>query len=142
MHTRILFALSLIAAPLSFAAEPLPARTLFEQCSAYIQTPEGADGQLCDAYLRGFLQGAKAAGGKQRSAGNEESWTDRAARTRLGNAALARASYCLPSNITPAELAERFVRNLEKNPGLKDTDARTALEATLHVNFPCVGGRG
>jgi hypothetical protein len=119
------------------AASPLDALTLFERCSAFVEQPKSSDGQLCDAYLRGFLQGAKAAGGKNRESAADESWTDRAARTRLGQAALARASYCVPDSLTVAELAERFIAHAETNPDVKNTDARSALEATLYVNYQC-----
>lgn len=119
------------------ATTPLKADTLFAQCTALIQTPSSAEGRLCDAYLRGFLQGVSSAGGKQRSSTVDESWTDRAARTRLGTTALARASYCVPSDLTVQRFAELFVQQVEANPKTKELDAVSALEATLHVHYRC-----
>jgi hypothetical protein len=122
----------------ALAAEALSAHTLFERCSAFVHEPDSELGQLCSAYLRGFLQGAKASGGKKQEVSNEEGWTDRALRTRLGHAALARASYCVPENLTAHELAEKFVQHVEANPEAKESDASAALEATLQVHYQCI----
>lgn len=145
MRWLSMFVASIVGLQPTFAASPLEASILFDRCSAFIQNSDAAEGELCDVYLRGFLQGVKSAGGKQRSSENDESWTDRAARTRIGDAALARASYCVPEGLTPARLAKLFVQHAEANPDLKNIDARSALEATLYVNYRCtaylLGGR-
>lgn len=132
------FTLIVVATP-SLADEPPKADTLFERCSAFLQEPDSDLGQLCSAYLRGFLQGAKASGGRKQETSSEENWTDRAARTRLGAAALARASYCVPQSLRVSELAEKFVQYVESNPEAKKSDASTVLEATLHVHYRCAG---
>jgi hypothetical protein len=140
MRQLLAVAALIVGVPTALTATPLAASTLFDQCNALIQAADSTEGSLCDAYLRGFLQGAKSAGGKQRAANGDESWTDRAARTRLGAAALARASYCVPSDLSAARLAELFVQHVNSNPEIKHIDARSALEATLHVNYRCTGG--
>lgn len=122
----------------ALAAEPLSAHTLFERCSAFVHEQDSDLGQLCSAYLRGFLQGARASGGKKQETASEEGWTDRALRTRLGHAALARASYCVPESLTAYELAEKFVQHVEANPEAKKSDASAALEATLQVHYQCI----
>jgi hypothetical protein len=114
---------------------PISGEKLLTHCQAYLAQPGSESGQFCEAYVRGFLQGVKA---RAKNVKVEETWSDRAARTRLGRNALARTSSCVPPTLTFDELIEKTVSQLQTNADAAAKPAGEAVEAALLVHYPCV----
>jgi hypothetical protein len=114
---------------------PISGEKLLTHCEAYLAQPGGDMGQFCEAYVRGFLQGVKA---RAKHVNDEETWSDRAARTRLGRNALARTSSCVPQTLTFDELIEKTVAHLQANTEAAAKSAGAAIEAALLTHYPCV----
>jgi hypothetical protein len=117
------------------SAAPVPGEQLLAQCEAYIARPDSDVGQLCEAYVRGFLEGVQA---RAQYAVEEESWSDRAVRTRLGRNALARTSSCVPRTLSFDDLIDKAIVYLRANEQSLSQPAGAALEATLIAHYPCV----
>ena len=134
MIGRIPVVAALMVSASVHGADPMPGEQLLAQCEAYIARPDSDVGQLCEVYVRGFLEGVKA---RAKYAAEEESWGDRALRTRLGRNALARTSSCVPRTLSFDELIDKTVTYLRTNEESMSGPAGAALEATLIAHYPC-----
>lgn len=135
MFARILIAMTASACIQAHAAAPISAANLLKHCEAYVVQPSSDAGQLCAAYVRGFLHGVKA---REDPSDKEETWSDRALRTRLGHDALARTSYCVPAGVSVEDLISKTIDYLQVNEDASHDPASAAIEAALRAHYPCV----
>jgi hypothetical protein len=129
------------------AAEPMSGEELAAHCKYYQNDSEGKDGIFCVRYIQGFIDGAMAT--DERVALNvaaeyqeEETFTQRAIRTRLSNRLMQYGSYyaefCLGGPVTLAEVVGRVTEDLGK--GVIDgasMSARDLVYQTLRTHYPC-----
>lgn len=120
------------------AVEPLSRAQLAELC-AFADEPAGTRATECELYLLGFLDGALR---RADDSGADDSFIDRAARTRLGEPPRSTLSrfpgYCLDS---PVQLAEVIghVRDALARDAAQPLLARDLVDQTLRRHFPCPG---
>jgi hypothetical protein len=122
------------------AAEPvLSAAQLRAACIAHKEDAASDSGRACPAYLQGFLD---AAAGRttlvpSRQAA-QESWTDRASRTRLGRAAAARVSaVCLDPSTSVAQLIEQVLTHANTHVITDTMSAGKLVSDTLQRFHSC-----
>ncbi len=137
----------LLASNYARAVEALSTAELASHCSHYQKDPEGKDAVFCIRYIQGFIDGAVAT--DERVVSNitssnerEETFSERAMRTRLGNIKLYGATYyadfCLGEPIELKETVGKVVAelaNLEITS--KESLARDIVYQTLRTNYPC-----
>jgi len=142
----ILLSGALFVEPAS-AAQPMSVEERAMHCRHYQNDPEGKDGIFCVRYIQGFIDGAMAT--DERVALNvaaeyqeEETFTQRAIRTRLSNRLLQYGSYyaefCLGGPVTLAEVVGRVTEDLGE--GVIDGEsmsARDLVYQTLRKHYPC-----
>ena len=130
------------------AVEALSTEELILHCAVYEDDPDGKDGIFCVRYIQGFIDGAVAT--DERVTYNvaaeydrEESFTERAIRTRLGSR-LNRygpsfyAEFCLGDPVPLAEVVDVVVADLLSLESVEDRErARDVVYATLRREFPC-----
>lgn len=138
----------LLAAPSAWAVEALSTAELVSHCDRYHDDSASEDRTFCIRYIQGFIDGAVAtdervANNVTREFGEGESYSERAARTRIG-ARLQRygssvfADYCLGDPVPLLEVVERVVADLaDEALTAKYPLARDAVYATLRQHYPC-----
>lgn len=131
-------------------AEPQSATTLHALCRAYVTEPASPDGARCASYVQGFLDGAGVgleAGRTDVPGKPDESWTERAARTRLGKLAMQRlheeraARFCLDDAVPLTDVIGRLLQHFEAEPPGPATTAAEATRRALPRAFPCMDTR-
>lgn len=144
MGWKILAVLLLAASPAN-AMEWLSAEELESSCDAFLAGSTDSDAALCLAYMQGFLAGAEAAPGVTRpdkAADRDETYAERAARTRLGTLRMMRLrahepDYCLDDSLSAVQIVETVAAYLESHEEvLKLSNAEAVYEALVH-EFPC-----
>jgi len=134
-----------------FAVEPLLTEELKSHCVFYEEDPQGDDGIFCVRYIQGFIDGAVAT--DERVTNNvaaeydgEETFTQRAARTRVGSR-IARygssyyAEFCLGEPVPLADVVEAVVTELVQIDNFEGRElARDVVYATLRRGYPCEAG--
>jgi hypothetical protein len=150
MKTRhvILLLCALLTSPTAWAVEALSTAELVSHCDKYYDEQASEDRIFCVRYIQGFIDGAVAT--DERVARNvveeyekEESFSQRAARTRIGNR-LARygssvyADFCLGDPVPLKEVVERVVADAQKEELVKANPlARDLVYQTLREHYPC-----
>lgn len=140
--------LLLLLSPFALALEKLSTPELAEHCALYYEDRDGKDAIFCIRYIQGFIDGAIATDERViQNIANEldrdESYTERAARTRLGAHALRYgptfyADFCLGEPVALEEVVEKVVNNLANRPFLEEQLlARDAVFYTLRTEYPC-----
>ncbi len=151
-NSLLLGLVALTALPLfgsrALAVAPLSSAELASHCAYYRNAPAGPDGIFCVRYIQGFIDGAVAT--DERVAINvaaayekNESFAERALRTRLGNLAdrygvSAYADYCLGDPVPLSEVVERVIGEFEQvdyQPALEN--ARDLVYRVLRKHYPC-----
>jgi hypothetical protein len=118
----------------------MSAEELYERCVSYRTNPQNEQGSVCAAYVKGFLQATSLLSSSEVEEDQleKESWTDRAARTRLGARALARASSACDAGEPDVD---QFVANLiayiDANPSAARSTAEQAIEETWLLHYAC-----
>ncbi len=126
------------------AVESLSTVELSTHCSHYKKTPGSKDAIFCVRYIQGFIDGAVAT--DERVVSNlsgerarEETFSERATRTRLGNlkryGSTYYADFCL-GEVSLREVVSNIVNNLE-NKKAKEVLARDAVFKILRKYYPC-----
>jgi hypothetical protein len=120
----------------AFAVEALSTTQLQRSCVEYIAETGSKDGTICSAYLQGFVSGSS-----QIIVANDEQsdFTQRAIRTRAPGGSLEidslkSAHYCLPSDISIAQLASQITNASATH---KDQLASSLLKQILKAHYPC-----
>jgi hypothetical protein len=107
-------------------------------CRAWHFEPGSAAAESCAAYVRGFLDGAanideRTASGPDRN----ESYIDRARRTRLGGAQVARPPYCIDRTVPVSQVIDRLLLYSEGQRFDDATLASTLLARVLVQFYAC-----
>jgi len=123
-------------------------RELEESCDRFIAQPDNAEGALCMAFIQGFLSGsdtiaASKTGDRAAAPAGSETFTERAARTRLGTLRMKQlrttnqADYCLDDTTSAIEVIENVAAYLrEHREAWELTNAEVVREALMHY-YPC-----
>lgn len=134
-----------LLAPMAYAVPPLLASEFARDCA--IEDEQKANSERCELYISGFLDGAVAT--DERVAENvvkeldrEETFTERALRTRVGERILRHgpsvyAEYCIGDPVPVAEVIELLRREISERPPEKDDLARDTMYALLREHYPC-----
>lgn len=130
-----------------FAEEWLSAGDLEASCDSFLAGSEGDDGDLCVAYLQGFLAGADtsqmAVSDASKDEEYDESFSERASRTRLGRLRLMkiRASrtgeYCIEDDVSALEIVDTVATFLKQHPETVSMTDADAVRAALISSYPC-----
>ncbi len=136
-------------APPAMAVDALSTAELVSHCDHYDENGHEADRIFCVRYIQGFIDGAVAT--DERVARNvveeyekEETYSQRAARTRIGNrldryGSSVYADFCLGQPVPLKEVVERVVANTQKDNLVTSYPlARDLVYLTLRTNYPCV----
>jgi hypothetical protein len=125
--------------PVACWAEPsLSASELLHYCSAWRDEPRSSTGLYCQAYVRGFMDGAASqARLRVNSKVAAESFLDRARRTRLADRNSVRPSYCLDSVETVEKLIAQMLTVGDELTIADDLNARDLLLRTLQRFHRC-----
>lgn len=145
---RIAAVLTLATAQAS-AMEWLSADQLEQSCDDFLENPNNTDATLCLAFIQGFLAGADGAPSAdlgdavKPSKSTNDSFSDRAKRTRLGTIRLirlqseTRSAYCVDESASPLEIVKTVARYLEQHEeALKLTNSEAVYAALVH-EYPC-----
>lgn len=130
------------------AVEALSTDELAEHCEIYLNEPDGEDGIFCVRYIQGFIDGAVATDARvtfnvAAEYDRDESFSERAIRTRLGNrieefGSSYYAEFCLGEPVPLKEVVDTVVADI-LNPDLIANQplARDVVYATLRREYPC-----
>ena len=146
--SSLLLLICAVASP-SPAAEWLSGNELEESCDRFLQDPGNRKGSLCLAFMQGFLSASgtetnmAAAAPAEDSKSNSESYSERAARTRLGTLRMmqlrdtGKPDYCLDDSTPAVEVVEAIASYFRDHPEtLQLTNAEAVREALTH-NYSC-----
>lgn len=138
----------MMTAERAVAVEALSTEELVSHCAVYENDPEGEDGIFCVRYLQGFIDGAVVT--DERVTYNvaaeyekEESFTQRAIRTRLGSrldlyGPSFYAEFCLGEPVLLAEVAKVVIADLLALESFEGRElARDVVYASLRRAYPC-----
>jgi len=126
-----------IAAP---AGQVVPSALLIERCRGFADDHKSAAARLCDSYIRGYLAGASSAGWLifRSDKGPQETFSERAWRTRLGRATrLPSPQSCLPDGTSMYELVAKLLAYADARTSLEGMSAPHLLEGMLRAVYPC-----
>lgn len=136
---------------LLISASALPAESawlsngeLEKSCDEFLADPASEAGSPCLAYVQGYLAASDPTGAirYQVQPESDESFAERAARTRLGTLRLqlikgADPAYCVGENVPPYEVVRRVMAYLREASGGRDLSNAKALREALADKFPC-----
>jgi hypothetical protein len=138
----------LLMAPSALAVEALSTEELMSHCDKYYDEQAREDRVFCVRYIQGFIDGAVATDERVtrnvvEEYGQEETFSQRAARTRIGNrleryGSSVYADYCLGDPVPLAEVVEYVVQDatdperVAANPLARDLVYQTMLD-----HYPC-----
>ncbi|RZV33902.1 MAG: hypothetical protein EX272_13970 [Chromatiales bacterium] len=137
----------LLVSPRAFSIEPLSAAQLQQACVEFRDKVDGPWSSLCVYYVKGFLDGAVAT--DKRVAENvaaeiekEESFTERAIRTRVGNrlrefGPSVYAEFCVGQPDPIADVVLHVVEELDRYDDLEGLQAQKVVYASLRRHYPC-----
>ena len=138
-----------LAAPMTYAVEPLSTDELAEHCAYYPEDKTGTDAVFCVRYIQGFIDGAVATDERvTKNVSDEyekrESFTDRAIRTRAPDQRMQRfgatvyAEFCLGAPVPLEEVVENVIVDLSNREIVAEQKlAREAVYAVLRREYPC-----
>src|SRR5690554_5766013 len=131
MHERTAsftaFGLLLGAAVMADELQPLSSIDLHERCLAYRDAPDSEAGKACTAYVRGFIEGSpEIVIAEVHRTEQDESFTDRAWRTRLGHVR-GEPRYCIGADTSLADIIEQLLRHAETKPPSEELSASGLL---------------
>ena len=142
---------TLMMSPSAWAVEPLSTAELVSHCDKYYDEQATEDRIFCVRYIQGFIDGAVAT--DERVARNiveeyekEESFSQRAARTRIGNrldryGSSVYADFCLGDPVPLREVVEHVVADSQNEKQLRTSPlARDLVYGTLRQHYPCEAG--
>ena len=151
MKYRIMFLLAgaLAASPNLQAVEALSTAELVSHCKHYYNDEAIQDRIFCVRYVQGFIDGAVAtdervARNVVKEYGKEESFSQRAARTRIGNrleryGSSVYADFCLGDPVPLKEVVEHVVADSQDEAWLQASPlARDLVYRSLREHYPCV----
>jgi hypothetical protein len=138
----------LLAAPAARAVEALSTEELMSHCEKYYDEQAHEDRVFCMRYIQGFIDGAVAT--DERVArnvvgeyGQDESFSERAARTRIGNrleryGASVYADFCLGDPVPLKVVVEHIVEDATDPERVAANPlARDLVYQTIREHYPC-----
>lgn len=141
---RYLAALILATSPV-IAMDWLDSDEPEASCRAFLAGSTEKDAVICPAFVQGFLAGAEPVPGAKRpdpAENSEETFSKRAARTRLGTLRMMQLranqpDYCLDDSLSAIQIVETVAGYREGHQeALSLTNAEAVYEALVH-EFPC-----
>jgi hypothetical protein len=138
----------LLASPSAWSVEALSSDELLSHCNHYHEPEAEADRIFCVRYIQGFIDGAVATDERvmqnvARELGGEESFAQRATRTRIGSrldrfGASVYAEYCLGDPVPLKEVVGHVVDDAQ-DPDLvaRIPLARDLVYYALRNHYPC-----
>jgi len=138
----------LLASPTARAVEALTTDELMSHCEKYYDEQASEDRVFCMRYIQGFIDGAVATDelvmrNVIEEYGMSESFSQRAARTRIGNrldryGASVYADYCLGDPVPLKEVVEYVVQDATDPERVAANPlARDLVYQTLREHYPC-----
>jgi hypothetical protein len=138
----------LLASPTARAVEALTTDELMSHCEKYYDERAREDRVFCMRYIQGFIDGAVATDelvmrNVIEEYGMEESFSQRAARTRIGSrldrfGASVYADYCLGDPVPLKEVVEYVVQDATDPERVAANPlARDLVYQTLREHYPC-----
>jgi len=139
--------LACLAAP-AWGVEALSTAELVSHCEKYHDQDASEDRTFCVRYIQGFIDGAVATDERvtrnvSREYERDESYSERAARTRIGSrleryGSSVYAEFCLGDPVPLEEVAERVVVDLADTAKVAQHPlARDMVYLTLRTQYPC-----
>lgn len=135
-HIGALASMLALSSPMAYSLELPSSEELVERCRAYAADPDGRDGTFCSAYVQGFIDASPLVAIRHDDTALE-SFTQRAARTRLGRPVSSRPEYCIDSVTRLDELISQILDQAILTPPRDDTDASVLLYATFARLHAC-----
>jgi hypothetical protein len=125
------------AAPAGAAAEisPLSATELYSTCLTYRDEPDSAGGLACASYLRGLLDASRRVVATAEARPRNESFRERALRTRAGSRQRVWPRYCLGAAVSLEQLVGELLAN--RVADADNTAAATAVYRALQRLYAC-----
>ena len=117
---------------------PLTATELQSACRRHLIDAVSEEARICPAYVRGYIEASPVV--VLRSQGSDESFTQRAFRTRNG-VIVSRPQFCLRQSLTVDELANQIVLQADSHPPKSEQMAGELIEATLTRFHRCSANR-
>jgi len=138
----------LMLAPEARSVEVLSTQELMSHCDNYYDDTATEDRTFCVRYIQGFIDGAVATDEKvtQNVVGEfdkEETFSERAARTRIGNrlerfGSSVYAEFCLGDPVPLREVVEHVVEDAtDRERVAANPRARDLVYETLRDHYPC-----
>jgi hypothetical protein len=138
----------LLAAPAARAVEALSTEELMSHCEKYYDEQAHEDRVFCMRYIQGFIDGAVATDERVTrnvvgEYGQDESFSERAARTRIGNrleryGASVYADFCLGDPVPLKEVVEHIVEDATDPERVAANPlARELVYQTIREHYPC-----
>lgn len=117
------------------AVEEMSASTLRSSCAHLLDHSGDIYGEVCKAYLQGFVSGST----KVSVAAPRSEFMERALRTRAPGGStdidtLKMSRYCLPAGVDTRVLAQQI---MDSQHSAGEADASSLLEAVLKAHYPC-----
>jgi len=136
-HTTLLAlaAAMFLVSPVARSLDLTSGAQLIVWCQAYVDDWDSPGARFCDAYLRGFVDGSPQIAIQE--PGESESFTQRAARTRLGRYGSTRPKYCIASTTTVPDRVVQLLKQARDTPPHGDADASVVIYAMLARYHPC-----
>jgi hypothetical protein len=137
--TALAAAVLLLSPAIGYALDYVSSAQLADRCRAYVEDPKGENGRFCAAYVRGFIDGSPTVVIQaSQSPGSEESFAQRAARTRLGRPVSARPEHCIDGSLPMKIIVEQIVALANESAPRDDVDASVLLYAAFDRFHQCV----
>lgn len=115
-------------------------------CELLLDETRDQAGLPCIAFIQGFIAGTEiteATSAVDPSHAGDESYAERAARTRLGTLRMHRLqgtkSYCIDESVSAMDVVRKITSYLDEHPEASDLTAYDAVLEALVQDFPCNG---
>jgi hypothetical protein len=147
-----LLLLFFIASAKASSAEWFTGHDLGKSCNSLLEDARSADGGVCLAFIQGFIAGAgpgktsedSVTGSAEESGSGNETYAERAARTRLGTLRMQQMQssplplYCIDGTTAALDVVRKVTAYLKEHAGgTADLTADDALREALANSFPC-----
>lgn len=148
MRGLVLLTAGLLLAPAALAVETLSTEELMSHCDKYYDESAREDRVFCVRYIQGFIDGAVATDERVtrnvvKEYDDEETFSERAARTRIGNrmerfGSSVYAEFCLGDPVPLKEVVEHVVEDAtDVHRVAANPLARELVYQTLRDHYPC-----
>jgi hypothetical protein len=138
LWTRALFCAPALLFGSHPSASALSASDLQRQCQAFFESEADPTGQLCLAYVRGYLDATRLVteSRAEADAASASSFSQRAMRTRLGAQARHESRFCMPDDVRADTVIGQLLALAERSPP-GDESAASLLDHTLRTFYRC-----